>query len=118
MHFTVASSAVALLASTASAAAAAKKTQMQINYYSDQCKSYVGDVKVTWATSMYDVKHDNCYNYNYGSFVNIANCYGPGGCQCNFFYGKDCKGGSTKLFDNHNCVGGAQQLQSFACYLT
>lgn len=113
MHFiTAAASAIAVLASTVSAAS----PQMQINYYSDQCKNYVGDVKVTWATPLYG-KKDNCYNYSYGSFVNIANCYEKG-CQCNFFYDKDCKGASTKLFDNHNCVGGAQQLKSFACYYT
>ncbi|KAJ6783192.1 hypothetical protein PWT90_01232 [Aphanocladium album] len=113
MHFTtVAASAVALLSSTAAAA----KTQMQINYYSDQCKTSVADIKVTWATSIHETK-DNCYNYKRGSFVNLSKCY-ERGCQCNFFYGRDCKGASTKLFDNHNCVGGAQQLQSFACYLT
>ncbi|EGX88061.1 hypothetical protein CCM_09197 [Cordyceps militaris CM01] len=109
---TIAAAAAAALAAPASAAS----PQMQLNYYSDQCRTYVGDVKVTWATALWGGK-DNCFNYSYGSFVNIANCY-KGGCQCNMFYGKDCTGASTKLFDNHNCVGGAPQIQSFACYYT
>lgn len=106
---------ITLLAVTAFTAVAAEK-QMQINYYSDSsCHNYQGQTDVTWATPLYG-KKDNCYNYNYGNSVNIANCYKPS-CQCNFFYQKDCQGtASTKAFGSGNCIGGANQLKSFACY--
>lgn len=110
---------LAALASTASAAAMGRASkQLQINYYSDStCHNYQGQVDVTWATSLYDTKHNNCYNYQYGNSVNIAQCNVKAGCFCNFFYQKDCKGGATQqLQGNGNCVGGAQQLKSFACY--
>ncbi|CEJ88483.1 hypothetical protein VHEMI04732 [[Torrubiella] hemipterigena] len=109
---------LAVMASTASAAAMGKSKQMQINYYSDStCHSFQGNVDVTWATSLYDSKHNNCYNYQYGNSVNIAECDVKAGCLCNFYYQKDCTGGATQqLQGNGNCVGGAQQLKSFACY--
>ncbi|KAH7187648.1 hypothetical protein BKA60DRAFT_666349 [Fusarium oxysporum] len=66
MHF----STISVLAALISAAAAAK--QMQINYYNDNlCQNYIGQVDVTWATSIAKGK-DNCYNYNYGK-VTIGN---------------------------------------------
>ncbi|OAA58195.1 hypothetical protein ISF_06734 [Cordyceps fumosorosea ARSEF 2679] len=74
----------------------------------------IGEVKVTWATPLWGGK-DNCHNYQYGNAIKMANCY-QGSFQCNFFYNKDYTGASTKLFYNGQCVGGAQQLKSFACY--
>lgn len=107
-------STASFLAVLAASAVIAEK-QMQINYYSDHCRSYVGHVDVTWATALYGGK-DNCYNYQYGNSVNIANCYKPGGCLCNFYYQPNCQGGATQQAQGNNCIGGAQQLKSFACY--
>lgn len=113
MHFFSTAAALAVMAATAVSA----EKQMQINYYSDSsCHNYQGQVDVTWATSLYNGK-DNCYNYQYGNSVNIAQCNKPGGCLCNFFYQPNCQGGATQQAQgNGNCIGGAQQLKSFACY--
>ncbi|KAM5352933.1 hypothetical protein ACJ41O_005655 [Fusarium nematophilum] len=107
-------SAALLLTTMASYAAAAK--QMQINYYSDQrCNNYVGQVDVTWAPTVYAGK-TNCFNYNYGTSMNIANCY-VGGCLCNLYKSKDCKGEVLdQIRGPGGCGGYAYLTNSFACY--
>jgi hypothetical protein len=108
MHFSTASFLAVLTASTASA------QQMQINYYSDQCSSYLGPVEVTWATNLYSGP-PNCYNYHYGSYANIANCW-AGGCVCDFYQGANCGGGQLfqQAFEGGNCVQ-VDGAYSFAC---
>ena len=67
--------------------------QMQINYYTDSgCSDYLGDVDVTWATYVDDsgAHGSNCYNYNYGNSVSIANCYETG-CYCIFYVQSNCQ---------------------------
>ncbi|KAK5999271.1 hypothetical protein PT974_01664 [Cladobotryum mycophilum] len=117
--------AAAMLAATATAVPAPAErasTQIQLNYFSDSsCHNYQGKVDVTWATSLYDTKHNNCYNYQYGNSVGIANCNTDGGCLCNFYYQSNCQGGATQQLQGPahgtgGCVGGAQQLKSFSCY--
>ncbi|KAH6962547.1 hypothetical protein BKA56DRAFT_175634 [Ilyonectria sp. MPI-CAGE-AT-0026] len=110
MHFSTAS----LFAALISAAAAAK--QMQINYYSDtKCKSYTGQVDVTWATSISG--KSNCYNYHYGTAMNLAGCQ-AGGCLCNLYKGKNCGDymDQMRYGDEFGCRPWADQVQSFACY--
>lgn len=55
---------IGLLSVIASIATAAEQTQ--VNYYSDNCSSYIGQVDVTWATELYGGA-DNCYNYHSGA---------------------------------------------------
>ncbi|PTB63177.1 hypothetical protein BBK36DRAFT_1127293 [Trichoderma citrinoviride] len=108
MHFSTASFLAVLTASFAAA------DQMQINFYSDSCSSYEGQVDVSWATELYGGP-DNCYNYNFGSWANIADCY-ESGCLCNFFSDQNCGGGSIGQATNGgNCVY-VQNAHSFACY--
>lgn len=104
-----------VLATLISAVAAAK--QMQINYYSDtQCRSYAGQVDVTWAPALYSGK-TNCYNYHYGKAMNIAECQ-AGGCMCNLFKGKNCNDymDQMRYGEEFGCRPWADQVQSFACY--
>ncbi|KAH7186810.1 hypothetical protein DER44DRAFT_858297 [Fusarium oxysporum] len=111
MHF----STVSVLATLISAASAAK--QMQINYYSDtKCKSYAGQVDVTWAQSVYAGK-TNCYNYRFGTAMNIAECQ-AGGCLCNLYSGKNCNDymDQMRYGGEFSCRPWANQVQSFACY--
>ncbi|KAH7240205.1 uncharacterized protein BKA55DRAFT_706752 [Fusarium redolens] len=111
MHFSTAS----VLTTLISAAAAAK--QMQINYYSDtKCKSYSGQVDVTWAQSVYAGK-TNCYNYHYGSSMLIAECQ-AGGCLCNIYKSKNCNDYLDQMrYDgDFKCRTAANLAQSFACY--
>ncbi|KAL6852128.1 hypothetical protein J3F83DRAFT_757036 [Trichoderma novae-zelandiae] len=108
MHFSTASFLAVLTASFAAA------EQMQINYYSDACSSYAGQVDVTWATELYGGP-DNCYNYHFGNFANIANCY-EGRCLCNFFSGQNCGGNNIGQANNGGGCVQVQNAQSFACY--
>ncbi|KAJ3461435.1 hypothetical protein MRS44_009988 [Fusarium solani] len=111
MHFSTAS----VLATLISAAAAAK--QMQINYYTDtKCKSYVGQVDVAWASSLRSGK-TNCFNFHYGTAMNIVECQSPG-CFCNLFKGKNCENYMDQMWygDQSSCRPWADQVQSFACY--
>lgn len=71
-----------LLAVTASIAVGA--AQMQINYYSDACYSYEGQVDVTWATNLY-TGPDNCYNYHYGSRYTSPHSHFPRCSLCPIF---------------------------------
>lgn len=109
MHFSTTSFLAVLTASIASA------QQMQVNYYSDQCSSYLGAVDVTWATNLY-AGPPNCYNYHYGAYANIANCW-AGGCVCDFYQGSNCGGGQLfqQAFGGGNCVQ-VDGANSFACY--
>ncbi|KAF5643386.1 uncharacterized protein FTJAE_3186 [Fusarium tjaetaba] len=111
MHFFTAS----VLATLISAATAAK--QMQINYYSDtKCKSYSGQLDVTWAQSIYAGK-TNCYNYHYGSSMLIAECQ-AGGCLCNIYKSRDCNDylDQMRYTGDFKCKTAASLAQSFACY--
>ena len=97
----------------------AQSEQMQINYYSDSgCSDYIGQVDVTWAS--YSGDGSNCYNYNYGNSVNIANCY-ESYCVCVFFTEANC-GGNTRDpaigGSEANCLDDSSSLYSFACYYT
>jgi hypothetical protein len=48
--------------------------QMQIDYYSNnKCSEFEGDVVVTWGSA--SSGEFNCFGYNYGTSLNIANCY-------------------------------------------
>ncbi|KAM0326732.1 hypothetical protein ACHAQA_006605 [Verticillium albo-atrum] len=89
--------------------------QMQINYYNDQkCSAYAGKVTVTWA----DEGGSRCYNYNYGSSVNIADCWGRY-CQCQFHHARDCQGsyGFVSAYQpGQNCLSNAGQFNSFRCF--
>lgn len=87
--------------------------QMQINYYNDdQCTSYLGDVGVTWAG---DNSLDNCYNYHYGSSVNIAEC-NQAECYCLFYKGADCTGNSASaIWGGSDCIKNSADYYSFAC---
>ena len=87
--------------------------QMQINYYSDSgCSDYIGQVDVTWASYEYG-SGSNCYNYNYGNSVNIANCYETS-CVCIFYEETDCNQGNS-VVSNGNCVTDAYEYYSFEC---
>ena len=91
--------------------------QMQINYYTDSgCSDYLGDVDVTWATYVDDsgAHGSNCYNYNYGNSVSIANCY-EDFCQCIFYPQANCQGDEYSL-DSGSCLTDASAFYSFACY--
>ncbi|EMT71677.1 hypothetical protein FOC4_g10010191 [Fusarium odoratissimum] len=104
-----------VLATLISAAAAAK--QMQINYYSDtKCKSYSGQLDVTWAQSIYAGK-TNCYNYHYGSSMLIAECQ-AGGCLCNIYKSRDCNGylDQMRYTGDCKCKTATSLAQAFACY--
>jgi hypothetical protein len=91
---------------------------IQINYYSDSsCTQFVGDVNVTWATDT-----NNCYNYNYGTSMNMANCNPPesfSSCVCNVFYEQNCEG-AYRVLDSvepgNNCLENGSQLNSYYCY--
>ncbi|KAN0087120.1 SSCRP protein [Elaphomyces granulatus] len=89
--------------------------QMQLNYYSDSgCSQYEGQVDVTWASQLNS--GSNCYNYNYGNSVNIANCY-EDYCQCRFYNQEDCGGnGAIIVYGGSNCLSGSSSYYSFACY--
>ncbi|SCO75799.1 uncharacterized protein FRV6_00011 [Fusarium oxysporum] len=111
MHFSTISVLTALL----SAAAAAK--QMQINYYDDKlCQDFIGQVDVSWATSITKGK-DNCYNYSYGQGMLIAECQ-AGGCLCNLYKGQNCNTyiDQMRYGGSGICRPFAGQVQSFACY--
>jgi len=114
MQFSTAS--LSFLALIAASVVSAEK-QIQINYYSNSgCSDFLGQVDVTWATALWGGQN-NCYNYQYGNSVNIVYCSKPGGCFCNFYYQSNCQGGATQQAQSSgNCIGGAQQLKSFACY--
>jgi hypothetical protein len=95
--------------------------QMQINYYSDYgCSDYIGQVDVTWASVSGDGY--NCYDYNYGNSVNIANCYESSGgvdtCFCIFYSQENCQGDESWASSGEgvNCLTDASSLNSFACY--
>jgi hypothetical protein len=101
-----------LAALTASVASA---TQMQINYYSDQCSSYEGSVEVNWATNIYNGPN-NCYNYQYGTWANIANCWESSGCRCNFYNSPNCQNYSGYTASGTgNCIP-VSGAQSFQCW--
>jgi hypothetical protein len=92
--------------------------QMQINYYSNSgCSDYIGQVDVTWAT-VYGGS-PNCFNYNYGNSVNIANCY-EDHCICYFYPQENCGGNGafivTSPTNQVNCLAGSSSYNSFACY--
>lgn len=72
-------------------------------------------VNVDWVTNYWNGAN-NCYNFQYANFANIAGCWEDGGCFCNFFDSRDCQGSpGYRASSTGNCipVGGAQ---SFACY--
>ncbi|EGR47056.1 uncharacterized protein TRIREDRAFT_109253 [Trichoderma reesei QM6a] len=91
--------------------------QMKINYYSNNaCSAYTGQVDVTWATELYG-GGNNCYNYHFSNYANIANCY-EDSCLCDFYSGQNCAGSSVgQATGSGNCVY-VQNAQSFACYYT
>jgi hypothetical protein len=93
--------------------------QMQINYYSDYgCSDYIGQVDVTWATTVTDgTPGYNCYDFNYGNSVNIANCY-EDACACLFFTEENCQGDQTYAFSGNgvNCLANSASLYSFQCW--
>jgi hypothetical protein len=92
--------------------------QMQINYYSDSgCSDYIGQIDVTWAT-YYFSGTKNCYNYNYGNSVNIANCYESTECYCYFYQQENCVGNGAIVASgtNNNCLADSSAYYSFACY--
>ena len=94
--------------------------QMQINYYSDNnCTKYEGDVVVTWAIDRHSrYPQYTCYNYNYGTSVNIANCY-KDYCWCYFFPTTNCaKRGFASIADSSgNCLHDSSDVfYSFQCY--
>lgn len=106
---------VALSATTVSAGK--KHKQMQINYYSDKCKSYLTQIDVTWAKNLYDRNPNNCYNYQYGYAMNIAACDMNGAsCFCNLWTDKNCQGGSYRIESNGGCMANIPNVKSFACY--
>lgn len=109
MHFSTATFIAVLTASVTSA------TQMQINYYWDQCSSYATQVDVDWATN-YAYGSGNCYNFQYANWANIAGCWADGGCFCNFFTEQNCQNyaGYTAT-GSGNCIP-IGNAQSFACY--
>ncbi|KAN0074917.1 hypothetical protein V8E54_007528 [Elaphomyces granulatus] len=91
--------------------------QMQINYYSNSvCSEYKGQLDVTWA-SPFDTDQSNCYTFNYGTSVNIANCY-ESYCQCRFYSQSDCHGteGTVVYGSAGNCLSESYNYNSFACY--
>ena len=91
--------------------------QMQINYYSNSvCSKYQSNLDVTWA-SPFNTRQSNCYNFNHGTSVNIANCY-EGYCQCRFYSKSDCKGneGTVVYGSSGNCLEESYNYHSFACY--
>jgi hypothetical protein len=72
-------------------AALAGAQQLQLNYYNDNYCSDLTSVEYDWGN--YLVGGGNqCYNYNYGNSVNIANCAGDF-CACFFFSEPDCPQG-------------------------
>lgn len=107
------STTISLLAAlTASVASAA---QMQINYYSDVCSSYEGQVGVTWATNIYNGPN-NCYNYHFGNYANIANCNTGSGCRCNFYNSDNCQNYSGYTASGTgNCIP-VSNARSFECW--
>jgi hypothetical protein len=106
------------------------ETQMQINYYYDEkCTRYSGQVNVTWASdttmeteSDPSTQQTNCFNYNYGTSANIADCYGDS-CGCDFFLTYNCINKPEPVpvnFANSNnyCLPKSYNYFSFACYFT
>jgi hypothetical protein len=92
--------------------------QMQINYYYDSgCSDYIGQIDVTWAS--YSGDGSNCYNYNYGTSVNIANCY-ENYCFCSLYQQENCNGNVGSIIiggsGNTNCIPDSSAYYSFACY--
>ncbi|KAH7318043.1 hypothetical protein B0I35DRAFT_478584 [Stachybotrys elegans] len=90
--------------------------QMKINYYNDQqCTAYAGEIMVDWASPT----KWNCFNFNYGKSVNIAECYTRSDCWCHMHKAKDCEG-SYALVNYHqpgqNCLSNANEYNSFRCY--
>jgi hypothetical protein len=91
--------------------------QMQINYYSNSgCSDYSAQIDVTWADPYNS--GTNCYNYNYGNSVNIANCYAPHDCLCIFYQQENCGGNGAIITagTNNNCLADSSSYYSFACY--
>ena len=89
----------------------------EINYYSDSdCTQYAGQVDVTWASQL-DVVGRNCYDYNYGQSVNIADC-SETFCICYFYPEINCQGTNTTLVGNqaNNCLTDSANYGSFGCY--
>lgn len=102
-----------LAALTASVASA---SQIQINYYSDVCNSYEGQTDVNWATNIYDGNNNNCYNYQFGNYANIANCNTGDGCRCNFYNSDNCQNYSGYTASGSgNCIP-VSNARSFACW--
>jgi hypothetical protein len=100
----------------------AKHAQMQINYYSENnCTHYEGHVVVSWATYLYHGNPKfNCYGYNYGTSVNIANCY-EDYCVCQFYVSGDCTLGNPKFnaiaYSSGNCLqDSSSSYNSFECF--
>ncbi|KOS17007.1 hypothetical protein ESCO_005845 [Escovopsis weberi] len=109
-----------LISGTALVAAAAVQADLQINYYSDNgCHNYQGQVNVNWATTIWGGQK-NCYNYQFGTSANIANC-DTGNCLCNFFFNQGCTGSSFQTTYGNggsNCMTAIGSYKSFACYYT
>jgi len=110
-----------ILASLATLLGLSSQTQMQINYYSDDhCTNYGGNLEVSWADDM-NSGQSNCFHYNYGTSVNIANCWETY-CTCLFYYrtGCDANGGYATavygLSNSGDCIQEAGFFNSFACY--
>ncbi|KAJ9134265.1 hypothetical protein NKR23_g10179 [Pleurostoma richardsiae] len=94
--------------------------QLQINYYGDRwCSSYQGQVDVSWADQM-GHSGGNCYNFQYGTSVNIASC-NEGYCMCEFFGSTNCANGYSSVVSGHsgdgNCIHDSQSYRSFRCYV-
>jgi len=109
----------ACLAILLGATEAAQNPQMQINYYTDdECSENEWPVVVTWASEQsLAIDEPNCFNYNYGNSVKVANCYEES-CRCYFFSNLNCDSTDAMAVANEtgNCSPNSNRFHSFGCY--
>lgn len=94
--------------------------QLQINYYNDySCTQYLGSVFVSWAGE-YGTGTTNCYDYHYGTSVNIADCSYQNTCTCFWYYKAGCAGDYSSLHAGgrgaENCIKDSNEYNSFRCF--
>ncbi|KAG4436440.1 hypothetical protein IFR05_008074 [Cadophora sp. M221] len=92
--------------------------QMQVNYYTDtRCSKFASQIDVTWADRL-GSGGQNCFNYQYGNSVNIADCYEKS-CVCQFYYKTNCGGDYNTVTGgasgDSNCSSGSK-YKSFRCF--
>ncbi|EFW99863.1 hypothetical protein CMQ_181 [Grosmannia clavigera kw1407] len=94
--------------------------QLQINYYNDHsCTQYAGSVGVGWAGE-FGTGTTNCYDYHYGTSVNIASCSFGNTCTCFWYYKAGCSGDYSSLHASgrgaENCIKNSNAYHSFRCF--